>query len=303
MKHEREVILGAIVFIGVTILVVGAAWLSDNYWGPAGGYKIYATFESVMGLKKGNEVSLRGVKVGKVLEIQMEGGRPMVLVGFRTLRDIPRDSKIILRSIGMLGERIVEVRLGSSTETFKDGDVAIGVSELGMEDMTADVAEMTNRIKAVIDSMTSPENISRMTRSLRNVDTTTATLRRLLEENKSKLAATIENLSSASGNVSGLMDDSRAKLERSVNNLDETTASLARASAHIEKASASFESTMNNLDAITTKINSGKGTLGRLVNDPAVYDGLSASIVSIDSLIEAIKQDPGRYIKIKFTIF
>ena len=303
MKREKEVILGAIVFIGITVLVAGATWLSENYWGPAGGYKIYATFESVMGLKKGNEVALRGVKVGKILEIDMDRGLPLVLIGFRELRDIPKDSKIILRSVGMLGERIVEVRLGTSTQTFKDGDMAIGTSELGMEDMTADAADMTNRVRTVIDSMTSPENISRMTSSLRNVDTTTTTLRNLLLEKESKLAATIDNLASATEGASGLMEGSKASIERSVANLDEASSSLARAASNVEKASASFETTMSNLDAITTKINQGEGTIGKLVNDPGIYDRLSRSIVNADSLVEAIKQDPGHYLNFKFTIF
>ncbi len=303
MKREKEAILGAIVFLGIVILVAGATWLSENYWGPAGGYKIYTTFESVMGLKKGNEVALRGVKVGKVLEIQMEQGRPMVLVGFRTLRDIPRDSKIILRSVGMLGERIIEVRLGSSTETFRDGDLAVGSSEQGMDDMTADAADMTNRVKAVVDSMTSPENISRMTSSLRNVDATTETLRKLLEDNETKLASTIKNLSSASANASGLMDDNRAKLDRSITNLDEATTRLAKAASSVEKATTSFEATMSNLESITNKINTGEGTLGRLVNDPAAYEGMTRSIAGVDSLVEAIKQDPRRFLNYKFTIF
>jgi phospholipid/cholesterol/gamma-HCH transport system substrate-binding protein len=303
MKREKEVILGAIVFIGITILVVGAAWLSDNYWGPAGGYKVYASFESVMGLKKGNEVALRGVKVGKVLEIEMIDGRPRVLVGFRELRDIPKDSKIILRSVGMLGERIVEIRLGRSSEVFADGDLTVGSSELGMEDMTADAADMTNSVRAVIDSLTLPENISRMTASLRNVDTTTATLRNLLLAKEASLASTIDNLASATDDASGLMEESRAKIERSVANLDEATTGLARAAANVEKATASFETTMANLESITTKINAGQGTLGRLVNDPSAYEGMTRSITSVDSLIEAIKRDPGRYLNFNFTLF
>lgn len=303
MKREREIILGAIVFFGITILVAGATWLSENYWGPAGGYKIYASFESVAGLKKGNEVALRGVQVGKVLEIQLERGRPLVLIGFRTLRDIPRDSKVILRSVGMLGERIIEVRLGQSEDAFRDGDMAIGTTELGMEDMTADAADMTNRIKAVIDSMTSPENIARMTSSLRNVDTTTATLRTLLEQNEARIVSTIENLSSASEDASGLMDGSRAKLERSVDNLSQASEGIAKASARMEQAATSFEATMQNLESITKKIDTGEGTLGRLVNDPSAYNGLSRSVASVDSLVEAIKRDPGRFLNFKFTIF
>ena len=303
MKREKEVILGAVVFIGIVILVAGSTWLSQNYWGPAGGYKIFTTFESVSGLQKGDKVSLRGVQVGKVLAIRMERGRPVVWVGFRTLRDIPRDSKIILRSVGMLGERIVEVRLGSSPEVFRDGDLAIGSSELGMEDMTADVADMTHRVKTVVDSMTSPEIISWMTSSLRNLDTTTVSLRNLLQQNETKLSATIDNLAAASADANGLIGDSKAKLERALTNLDAAAADMAAASKRVAGASISFENTMRNIDAITGKINAGEGTLGKLVNDEKVYNGLSTSLSSVDSLIQAITQDPGHYLNFKFTIF
>jgi len=181
--------------------------------------------------------------------------------------------------------------------------MAIGSSELGMEDMTADVADMTNRVKTVVDSMTSPENISRMTRSLRNLDTTTVTLRNLLQDNEAKLASTIDNLAAATADANGLVGDSKAKLERAVTNLDAAAADVAAASKRIADASVGFENTMRNLDAITGKINAGEGTLGKLVNDPKVYNGLSTSLTRVDSLIQAIKQDPGHYLNFKFTIF
>lgn len=303
MKREKEVILGAIVFIGIAVLVAGATWLSENYWGPAGGYKLHAKFESVMGLKKGNEVALRGVRVGKVLEIQMVDGRPVVLVGFRFLRDIPKDSQIILRSVGMLGERIIEVRLGDSEETLSDGDVVIGSSELGMEDMTADAADMTNSVRTVIDSLTSPENINRLTSSLRNVDSTTTAMKELLHAKEAALAEAIDNLSAATADASGLMGGSRDKIERAVTNLDEATAGLARASENVERATEDLGATMSNLASITSKIDKGEGTLGRMVNDPTAYDNLTRSVANADSLIEAIKRDPGSYLNFKFTLF
>ena len=233
----------------------------------------------------------------------MRQGMAQVLVGFRTLRDIPRDSKIILRSVGMLGERIIEVRLGGSAETFKDGDLAVGQSELGMEDMTSDAADMTHSVKTVIDSMTSPENISRMTSSLRNLDETTASMRDLLDKNETKLNATIDNLAAATSDASGLMEDNRAKLERSIANFDSAAAGFARAAANLEGASEAIEETMSNLSSITQKIDEGNGTLGKLLNDPSAYDNLSRSVAGVDSLMEAIKRDPGRYLNFKFTLF
>jgi len=303
MKREREVVLGAIVFVAISIIVVGTTWLSENFWGAAGGYKIVTTYESVMGLNKGAHVTIRGVKVGKVLEVHMERGRPFVTVGFSTIRRLPRDSKFILRSMGMLGDRMIEVRVGQAEEVFDDGDLAIGHSELGLEDLTADAADMTNQVKAVIDSMTAPENITRMIRVLRSVDTSAAVVREVVVGNREKLASTIDQLSSISSDLSGMTNASRSKIEASVENLQTTTAGLSKSAENLEKATASLDRMMSNLNEISYKINSGEGTIGRLVNDPSVYTGLSTALTSVDSLLEAVKTDPGRYLNFKFTIF
>ncbi|MBK9990962.1 MAG: MCE family protein [Verrucomicrobia bacterium] len=45
--------------------------------------------------------------------------------------------------------------------------------------------------------------------------------------------------------------------------------------------SAKIDATMANLEAITAKINQGQGTLGKLVNDPAAYDQLLATVNEI----------------------
>ena len=303
MKREREIVLGAIVFVAIAIVVIGTAWLSENFWGAAGGYKIITTYESVMGLNKGAHVTIRGVKVGKVLGIYMERGRPFVMVGFSDIRNLPRDSKFVLRSMGMLGDRMIEVRVGQSEEVYKDGDLAIGHSELGLEDLTADAADMTNQVKAVIDSMTAPENITRMTRVLRSVDTSAAVLREVVVNNQDKLTSTIDNLSTASSDVRSLTSQNRSKIQASIDNLERTTAGLSKSAENLEKATQSFDKMMINLSEISVKINSGQGTIGRLVNDPDVYTGLESTLTSVDSLLEAVKTDPSRYLNFKFTIF
>lgn len=303
MKHNREVVLGAIVFAAIAIVVIGTAWLSENFWGAAGGYKIFTTYESVMGLNKGAHVTIRGIKVGKVLEIDMERGRPLVMLGFSTIRNLPRDSKFVLRSMGMLGDRMIEVRLGHSEEVYKDGDLAIGHSELGLEDLTADAADMTNQVKAVIDSLTAPENINRMTRVLRSVDTSAAVIREVVVNNQEKLVATIENLSAASSDIGQLTSQSRSKLQASVDNLERTTAGLSKSAENLEQATASLDKMMTNMNEISFKINNGQGTIGRLVNDPEVYTGLASTLTAVDSLLEAVKSEPGRYLNFKFTIF
>ena len=203
----------------------------------------------------------------------------------------------------MLGDRMIEVRLGHSEEVYKDGDLAIGHSELGLEDLTADAADMTNQVKAVIDSLTAPENINRMTRVLRSVDTSAAVIREVVVNNQEKLVATIENLSAASSDIGQLTSQSRSKLQASVDNLERTTAGLSKSAENLEQATASLDKMMTNMNEISFKINNGQGTIGRLVNDPEVYTGLASTLTAVDSLLEAVKSEPGRYLNFKFTIF
>ena len=203
----------------------------------------------------------------------------------------------------MLGDRMIEVRLGHSEEVYKDGDLAIGHSELGLEGLTADAADMTNQVKAVIDSLTAPENINRMTRVLRSVDTSAAVIREVVVNNQEKLVATIENLSAASSDIGQLTSQSRSKLQASVDNLERTTAGLSKSAENLEQATASLDKMMTNMNEISFKINNGQGTIGRLVNDPEVYTGLASTLTAVDSLLEAVKSEPGRYLNFKFTIF
>ena len=45
--------------------------------------------------------------------------------------------------------------------------------------------------------------------------------------------------------------------------------------------SAKIGKTMENLQAITTKLNEGQGTIGKLINDPALHDELLATVAEL----------------------
>jgi phospholipid/cholesterol/gamma-HCH transport system substrate-binding protein len=47
------------------------------------------------------------------------------------------------------------------------------------------------------------------------------------------------------------------------------------------------------------KIETGDGTMGRLLNDPGVYNELRQSLARLDSLIADVKANPKRYINVK----
>lgn len=302
-RREREVILGAIVFVAIVMVVVGSMWLSERFAGAAGGYRLVATFDSVLGLHRGAEVTIRGVNVGKVLEIGIDGGQPQVVIGFYSVRSLPKDSKVLMKGEGVLGEQSIEVQVGSSSEVFADGDRVRGAATKGLEDITIQAAAMADDLKRAVDKVVNEKNLSHIENVLSQMDSAALSLKTTLEENRESISRAIDSMALASGQARGILSDNREGMQQSVENLRKATEKLAVMSENLQGASESMREMFDNLNVVTKKLRDGKGTLGRLLQEDSVYEELEGTLVSVDSLIENIKRDPSKYLNFQFSIF
>ncbi|NJX17638.1 MCE family protein, partial [Tamlana crocina] len=69
----------------------------------------------------------------------------------------------------------------------------------------------------------------------------------------------------------------------------------------IKKVTNDLEATVANLEDMSEKLNSGSGTIGKLINDPQVYINLEQATRQLDELIQDVKLNPKRYVH--FSIF
>ncbi|HKK01866.1 MAG TPA: MlaD family protein [Desulfuromonadales bacterium] len=61
----------------------------------------------------------------------------------------------------------------------------------------------------------------------------------------------------------------------------------------IEQSKGPFVDALNRLDQITRKIDQGQGTLGKLVNDPALYDQLQGSVTDLKLVLDKLQSGQG----------
>jgi phospholipid/cholesterol/gamma-HCH transport system substrate-binding protein len=300
-KREHEIILGAVVFFAAVILVVGAMWLSEHYAGAAGGYRIRVQFESVPGLQRGNAVTFRGVWVGKVLGIYLDDGQPIVTLGFAQFDALPVDSKIIVKSEGLLGGQMVEVLMGKSSETFADNALTRGEIAGGIEQVMTDGGELVSSINQAMNQVASQENLMHINNTIARFDTTTQILNTIWARNQENLNVLLDSLALASGDASGLLRENRADVRGSVKNLKDASDRMAVLAQHMEETSVAMKETFENLNEITSQVRAGKGTVGKLIQEDGVYKHLDRTLTSVDSLVEDIKRDPTRYFN--FSVF
>jgi len=59
----------------------------------------------------------------------------------------------------------------------------------------------------------------------------------------------------------------------------------------------------NRLNLVMNKIESGDGSLARMLNDPLLYDRADSTMVSVKRLIDAMRRNPKRYFKVNVVDF
>ena len=293
-------VLGAVIFLAIAIAVLGAAWLSENYAGAAGGYQLHVYFDSVPGLQPGDPVFIRGVWAGKVLEIRLTHGLPLVSIGFAEIRSLPRDSKVFLQSEGLLGGKMIDVKVGSDMErVYADHDTLSGRSGGGIEEMTDQAGSVAQRLEAVL----ADGNIAHVEALLANLDSTAVLLKRTLSNNRETLAAVLDTAALAARDARGLLGENRPEVLEIVGNLRRMTQRLDGVARNMETVLESLGMSLTDLNEVSGKLRRGEGTLGRLIQDESLYLDLRRTLASVDSLINGIKEDPKRYLNVDVSLF
>jgi phospholipid/cholesterol/gamma-HCH transport system substrate-binding protein len=83
-----------------------------------------------------------------------------------------------------------------------------------------------------------------------------------------------------------------AKVDSIVDNLRTSSANLAEISGQLKETS-------GKLDLLLAKVDSGPGSVAKLINDPGAYNDVRAVLQRMDSLLADIKKNPKRYINVK----
>jgi len=66
---------------------------------------------------------------------------------------------------------------------------------------------------------------------------------------------------------------------------------------------AKFRDTVDKLDAVIDKVNSGQGTIGQLLVNPSVYNNADAMLSETRNLVTQIRENPKKYLTFHVKVF
>ena len=197
----------------------------------------------------------------------------------------------------MMGSKAVEIVFGTDAACLQPGDTIRSGRDRDLMDMAGSELDF---VKQKISQIATD-----LSRTLNNVSL-------LLESNESNISGTLGNLNSLSGRMNDLLATEKRNLESAVENLAAFSGALGANAGRIDSLVGSLNrmaltldeqefarklsGTVSMLDALMRKIDDGDGTLGRLVNDPALYDSLTEASGNLSALLEDLKAYPARYV-------
>lgn len=265
-------------------------------------HRIYAYFDRVDGLSSGNYIYLNGVKVGSVKEIELTNDdRVRVTMGFDLGIKINRGSVAILESSGLLDEKAIIIEKSNSKEQVTYGEYIEGRYEGGMMESLKEEGEMLsnnmsssfNKLNVLLEQLNNvltTENRGKVNRTLTNLEVTSNEVSLLLNNKRNELESSIDHLNSILATLDTLSTDNKEQLDTVLVRLD-------RSLQEFEQLSTNLSNTTDMLNTILQKIDDGDGTLGKLVNDPSIYNSYDSLAVELRTLIKNINENPGKYLK------
>jgi len=268
-------------FFLVALVLAGLLiWkIEDLKFGKRTGKVISIQFSDVAGLKEKSDVRMAGVLVGKVARIRLVGGK--ALVDIELNKDIAlRDGATgTIQSLGMLGDKYIELVPGPvgappiAEGTTLKGEAPVNFDQITKlaRDIEVDVREITSNLKSSLGGALGEE---RLTGIVENVLVLSQELRKLLESNRANIDSTTANFKEFSTQMTQLVN----RIDKLVaSNSGNVTASVSNA----KELTAKLQTTVDNMNAITGKINEGRGTVGNLVNSDETAKNLNETLVAV----------------------
>ncbi|MCZ6748386.1 MAG: MlaD family protein [SAR324 cluster bacterium] len=316
-----ELKVGLLLLGGFGIIVYSSVLVTG--WQPGQGdtYMVDVYMDNVAGLLNGSPAQVAGIKIGQVRTIELVQGRAKI--GLEILRryKIYADSSATLKSLGILGDKYIDIRPGTSTQVIlQDGDTirfVIPGSDLdSLVDTAAvilrDVQSVTGslretlggesgrrKLQILIDSLVeASQNLNEITDAtnrridgiMGNLAHFAAGLDRLIADNEVPLGNTVSNLEQATAGLRRVITDNEVGLQSTIASLGRFAGNLERISTENE---AGIKSTIDNLAAFSGELQAitaqNREALGQIVADLGTFsESLAVDGPEITGSIRAI---------------
>ena len=269
-----KVRLGLFVVVGLALFVLAIFIIGKqkNLFNPV--FKLTTTFYNVSGLQVGNNIRFSGINVGTVDNISIINDstvRVDMLVRQEIKQFIKSDCIVAIGSEGLIGDRLLIITQGSTNSPLVTNDQELGSVEPVETDAIISSLQVTSGHVEVVTKQLAEIAIK--------INSGRGTLGRLIHDTiiADNINHTIVNFQNSSKEMDEMITDARSEVSAIMESFQETA----------ENAEVSTQQ----LEDIMVKVNTGQGTLGRLINDTVTSNNIDETILNLKNSAEGLDEN------------
>ena len=293
MRRRDEVLVGLFTTVAIIILVLASIWFVRG--GLNRGYLLHSRFAWGAGIKQGAPVWLVGVTVGTVDKVDLDQ-RGTLVVTYRIQSEyrVPLGSVATIVPNGFFGDMAIALSPPApNPNSYEPGDtVPIGIGSAGLQMLLQRADTLTGAMSIMVGDLRSQlvdsGGIREMRRAAVALNKLLGTVNEVALTQNRELQSTMVALRSRINAV----DSAR---------IDSTMRAMQQASTSLQAFTGELQTASTRFNALLTKVETGDGSIAKLINDPALYNDIRRIATRIDSLVLDLMANPRKYLK--FSVF
>ncbi|UHG90755.1 MlaD family protein [Spirosoma oryzicola] len=303
MKISQEVKVGLLAVISLMMLYFGFEFLKgSDFFSSTRKYQV--VYDNIDGLTASNPVRINGLSVGQVKGIEIlqdQGNKLLVTLELRNDLLITQGTKAVLADDGLLGGKTILLTINPGAPALEDGGKLVAAKESGL---SALIREKTLPVLNNVDSLTFQLNriVAQfdqtgvvLNQTLKSANAAVGALGTTVAENRAGLQATLANVNK----LSASLIETEKQLKPILAKADTFADSLQ--GLQLKQTLGSVNKTVDNLQRLLADINQGRGSLGKLASDEALYSNVNKTTASLEKLLTDLRENPKRYVH--FSLF
>jgi phospholipid/cholesterol/gamma-HCH transport system substrate-binding protein len=300
LKISKEIKTGLVVLVSIALFIWGFSYIQgENLFEKSRVF--YAEYDNVQGLQTSGGVTINGLKVGKIDNISFHPkkiGRLVVKFSLENEFQFSKTSIAQIYSPDFISGKSIKILPSFDGVIAVSGDTLVANVEI---DILGSIGNQLVPLEAKISSFVA--NADSLLKSFNEVFDQEGKTN--LKQALAKLNTTLSTFNNAGKSISYMMADG-GKIDSILqgaqiasNNLADLTDSLNN--ANLAGTIKKLESTLNSFNNILKDVDSGKGSIGKLIKDDGLYNNLEGATKEMEALLREMKLNPKRFVH--FSLF
>lgn len=291
-KKFAEFKVGLFVFVAILVVFLTLFWVKGfSVSLTEQSYEVY--FEKVSGINEGDQVSVNGVRKGKIDKIELAGDSVRIRFNLDKTIKLRNDYNIYIAATELTGGKVLYIEPGKSSVEVAPEQALHGTPGADFSTLMNSVQDITDNVKTLLGEFKkSNDNLNNV---LANVNDIVGDANM-----KSNLKTTLSNLSLSSQNLNQLVSESRngisgltSRLGKTVDNVDivigDNSKELKNTLNEIQTLTTTVDTLVSNLNLVVLDINNKNKGIGKFISDDKFFDKMNNTLSEIEKLTKNIR--------------